>query len=92
MTDLTHSPLSSSTTQPRLEPRPLDEALYARAQSEGLSELQARLLASRLPGYSGELKPLIAPSLRYLAHPEKLHAGPPATHAYQPPSLLQAPG
>ena len=75
VTDLPHRTLSSSKSEPRLEPRPVDEALYARAQAEGLSELQARLLASRLPGYSGELLPLIAPSLRYLAHPEKLADG-----------------
>ncbi|MYL22224.1 DHH family phosphoesterase [Halomonas alkaliantarctica] len=67
--------LPLSVTQPRLEPRPRDEALYARAQAEGLSELQARLLASRLPGYQGELAPLVSPSLRYLAHPEKLKDG-----------------
>ncbi|GEK51445.1 single-stranded-DNA-specific exonuclease RecJ [Vreelandella venusta] len=64
-----------NANQPRLEPRPLDEAIYVRAQAEGLSELQARLLASRLPGYKGELAPLVAPSLRYLAHPEKLADG-----------------
>ncbi|MGQ7286090.1 single-stranded-DNA-specific exonuclease RecJ [Vreelandella venusta] len=64
-----------NANQPRLEPRPLDEAIYVRAQVEGLSELQARLLASRLPGYKGELAPLVAPSLRYLAHPEKLADG-----------------
>ncbi|WKD28849.1 DHHA1 domain-containing protein [Halomonas sp. KG2] len=64
-----------NANQPRLEPRPLDEAIYVRAQAEGLSELQARLLASRLPGYKGELAPLVAPSLRYLAHPERLADG-----------------
>ena len=69
------SPLSQQSNQPRLEPRPLDEAVYLRAQSEGLSELQARLLASRLPGYTGELAPLVSPSLRYLVHPEKLADG-----------------
>ena len=63
------------TTQLMLEPRPLDEAVYARAQAQGLSELQARLLASRLPGYQGELAPLVTPSLRYLADPEKLADG-----------------
>ncbi|MGM0823737.1 MAG: single-stranded-DNA-specific exonuclease RecJ [Pseudomonadota bacterium] len=62
-------------SRPRLEPRPLDEAVYARAQAEGLNELQARLLASRLPGYQGELAPLVSPSLRYLAHPQKLADG-----------------
>ena len=67
--------LPLSVTQPRLEPRPIDEAVYLRAQTEGLNELQARLLASRLPGYQGELTPLVAPSLRYLAHPEKLADG-----------------
>ena len=64
-----------NANQPRLEPRPLDDAIYVRAHAEGLSELQARLLASRLPGYKGELAPLVAPSLRYLAHPEKLADG-----------------
>lgn len=58
--------------QPRIEPRPRDEALYARARAEGLTELQARVLAGRLAGYEGELAPLVSPSLRHLAHPEKL--------------------
>ncbi|TLF49815.1 DHH family phosphoesterase [Halomonas urmiana] len=58
--------------QPRIEPRPRDEALYARAREEGLTELQARVLAGRLAGYDGELAPLVSPSLRHLAHPEKL--------------------
>lgn len=62
-------------SRPCLEPRPLDEAVYARAQVEGLSELQARLLASRLPGYQGALAPLVSPSLRYLEHPQKLMDG-----------------
>jgi len=69
------SAFSQQNSQPRLEPRPLDEAVYLRAQSEGLSELQARLLASRLPGYTGELAPLVSPSLRYLVHPEQLADG-----------------
>ena len=58
--------------QPRIEPRPRDEALYARARAEGLTELQARVLAGRLTGYEGELAPLVSPSLRHLAHPERL--------------------
>ncbi|MCS2610855.1 single-stranded-DNA-specific exonuclease RecJ [Halomonas dongshanensis] len=66
---------TASAPAPRLEPRPRDAAVYARAQGEGLSELQARLLAARLPGYRGELAPLVTPSLRYLAHPEKLADG-----------------
>lgn len=61
--------------RPRILPRPRDAALYARAQREGLSELQARVLAGRLAGYQGELAPLVAPSLRHLAHPEKLADG-----------------
>ncbi|MDN6180275.1 MAG: DHHA1 domain-containing protein [Halomonas subglaciescola] len=73
MTALTELP--QSMTRPRLQPRPRDAAVYARAQAQGLSELQARLLASRLPGYAGELMPLVAPSLRYLAHPQKLAEG-----------------
>ncbi|MDR5906278.1 single-stranded-DNA-specific exonuclease RecJ [Franzmannia qiaohouensis] len=60
---------------PRLEPRPRDAALYARAQCEGLSELQARVLAGRLAGYQGEIEALVAPSLRHLAHPERLADG-----------------
>ncbi|WP_373182793.1 single-stranded-DNA-specific exonuclease RecJ [Halomonas campaniensis] len=58
--------------RPRILPRPRDAVLYARAQREGLSELQARILAGRLKGFEGELSPLISPSLRHLAHPEKL--------------------
>ncbi|WP_280550069.1 single-stranded-DNA-specific exonuclease RecJ [Halomonas sp. 11-S5] len=58
--------------RPRIQPRPRDEALYARAREEGLTELQARVLAGRLSGYQGELAPLVSPSLRHLAHPEKL--------------------
>ncbi|XKH60593.1 DHHA1 domain-containing protein [Halomonas sediminis] len=62
-------------TRPRLEPRLRDASIYARAQAEGLSELQARILAGRLNGYAGDLAPLVTPSLRYLAHPEKLADG-----------------
>lgn len=62
----------SERLRPRILPRPRDAALYARAQREGLSELQARILAGRLKGFEGELSPLISPSLRHLAHPEKL--------------------
>lgn len=58
--------------KPRLLPRPRNEALYTRARAEGLSELQARVLAGRLADYSGELAPLTQPSLRYLEHPERL--------------------
>ncbi len=61
--------------RPRILPRPRDAALYARAQREGLSELQARVLAGRLAGYQGELAPLVSPSLRHLAHPERLADG-----------------
>ncbi|MWJ27387.1 DHH family phosphoesterase [Halomonas sp. ZH2S] len=64
-----------SATRPRLEPRLRDANIYARAQAEGLSELQARILAGRLNGYVGDLAPLVTPSLRYLAHPEKLADG-----------------
>ncbi|MDY7117096.1 DHHA1 domain-containing protein [Halomonas sp. SSL-5] len=61
--------------RPRILPRPRDAALYARAQREGLSELQSRVLAGRLAGYQGELDPLVSPSLRHLAHPERLADG-----------------
>ena len=61
--------------RPRILPRPRDAALYARAQREGLSELQARVLAGRLKGFTGELAPLVSPSLRHLAHPERLADG-----------------
>ncbi|GAB2781203.1 single-stranded-DNA-specific exonuclease RecJ [Halomonas shantousis] len=56
----------------RIQPRVRDEALYRRAQAEGLTELQARVVAGRLPGHEGPLAALVEPSLRYLAHPEKL--------------------
>ncbi len=65
----------SERLRPRILPRPQDAALYARAQREGLSELQARVLAGRLAGYQGELAPLVSPSLRHLAHPERLADG-----------------
>jgi single-stranded-DNA-specific exonuclease len=61
--------------RPRILPRPRDAVLYARAQREGLSELQARILAGRLRGFEGELSPLVSPSLRNLAHPERLVDG-----------------
>lgn len=74
--DATSDPVDLSTRlRPRILPRPRDAALYTRAQREGLSELQARVLAGRLPGYQGELDPLVSPSLRHLAHPEKLADG-----------------
>jgi single-stranded-DNA-specific exonuclease len=69
---VTHPTDLSERLRPRILPRPRDAALYARAQREGLSELQARILAGRLKGFEGELSPLISPSLRHLAHPEKL--------------------
>ena len=71
--DATIEPIDlSERLRPRILPRPRDAALYARAQREGLSELQARVLAGRLAGYQGELAPLVSPSLRHLAHPERL--------------------
>ncbi|SEL99031.1 single-stranded-DNA-specific exonuclease RecJ [Halomonas caseinilytica] len=61
--------------KPRILPRPRDAAVEQRALAEGLKPLQARILAGRLGGYEGELAPLVAPSLRYLAHPERLQDG-----------------
>ncbi|MFY0989324.1 single-stranded-DNA-specific exonuclease RecJ [Halomonas sp. C05BenzN] len=65
----------SERLRPRILPRPRDAALHARAQREGLTELQARILAGRLAGFEGELAPLVSPSLRYLEHPERLADG-----------------
>ncbi|QJQ97016.1 DHH family phosphoesterase [Halomonas sp. PA5] len=42
------------------------------ARGEGLSELQARIMAGRLADYGGELGPLVTPSLKNLEHPERL--------------------
>ncbi|MDV6318062.1 single-stranded-DNA-specific exonuclease RecJ [Chromohalobacter sp. HP20-39] len=56
----------------RILSRPRDENVYRRAQSAGLSELQARILAGRLHDYTDDVTSLIDPSLRYLAHPERL--------------------
>ncbi|MGO1345091.1 single-stranded-DNA-specific exonuclease RecJ, partial [Chromohalobacter japonicus] len=56
----------------RILSRPRDESVYRRAQSAGLSELQARILAGRLHEYTDDIASLIDPSLRYLAHPERL--------------------
>ncbi len=73
--DVTAPPDLHARLKPRLLPRPRNEALYARAQREGLTELQARVLAGRLAHYEGELAPLTRPSLRYLEHPERLADG-----------------
>ncbi|TFH88304.1 DHH family phosphoesterase [Billgrantia azerbaijanica] len=73
--DATVPPDLHARLRPRLVPRPRNEALYARARQEGLTELQARVLAGRLADYAGELAPLISPSLRYLEHPERLADG-----------------
>lgn len=72
-----HAPerLTHAATRPVIVTRSSNESLYRRALESGLSELQARLLASRLPGYEGELAPLVTPSLRYLVHPQKLADG-----------------
>ncbi|WP_245947909.1 single-stranded-DNA-specific exonuclease RecJ [Billgrantia montanilacus] len=72
---MTAPPDLHARLRPRLLPRPRNQALYARAQAEGLTELQARVLAGRLAGYDGELAPLTQPSLRYLEHPERLADG-----------------
>ncbi|WP_251976965.1 single-stranded-DNA-specific exonuclease RecJ [Salinicola avicenniae] len=56
----------------RIQPRPRDEAIYRQALDAGTSELQARILAGRLPGHEGPLEALTAPALRHLSHPEKL--------------------
>ncbi|MEG3113945.1 DHH family phosphoesterase [Salinicola sp. 4072] len=56
----------------RIQPRPRDENVYRRGLAAGLSELQARILAGRLPGHDGPLEALTAPALRYLSHPEQL--------------------
>nr|WP_111412834.1 DHH family phosphoesterase [Halomonas lactosivorans] len=73
--DVTAPPDLHARLKPRLLPRPRNDALYARARAEGLSELQARVLAGRLADYEGELAPLTQPSLRYLEHPERLADG-----------------
>ncbi|MFC3284305.1 single-stranded-DNA-specific exonuclease RecJ [Litchfieldella rifensis] len=65
-------PLIQDLLRTRIQPRQRDAALYARAQAEGLTELQARILAGRLAGYRGEIGPLVSPSLRHLEHPERL--------------------
>ncbi|MBB3233031.1 DHH family phosphoesterase [Halomonas stenophila] len=62
----------AASLKPRILPRPRDAAVEARALAEGLTPLQARVLAGRLPGHTGELAPLVSPSLRHLAHPERL--------------------
>ncbi|PSJ22890.1 DHH family phosphoesterase [Halomonas sp. ND22Bw] len=76
--DAIPTPDPDASLTPRILPRPRDEALEARALAEGLTPLQARVLAGRLPGHSGELAPLVSPSLRHLAHPELLRDARPA--------------
>ncbi|QFT86336.1 Single-stranded-DNA-specific exonuclease RecJ [Halomonas sp. THAF12] len=76
--DAIPTPDPDASLTPRILPRPRDEALEARALAEGLTPLQARVLAGRLPGHAGELAPLVSPSLRHLAHPERLKDARPA--------------
>ncbi|RAH39338.1 DHH family phosphoesterase [Halomonas sp. SL1] len=76
--DATPTPVSEDALTTRILPRPRDEALEARALAEGLTPLQARVLAGRLSGHAGELAPLVSPSLRHLAHPERLKDARPA--------------
>ncbi|MDR5868561.1 single-stranded-DNA-specific exonuclease RecJ [Halomonas koreensis] len=76
--DAIPTPDPDASLTPRILPRPRDEALEARALAEGLTPLQARVLAGRLPGHRGELAPLVSPSLRHLAHPERLKDARPA--------------
>jgi single-stranded-DNA-specific exonuclease len=73
--DATAPPDLHARLKPRLLPRPRNEAFYVRGRAEGLTELQARVLAGRLTDYEGELAPLTRPSLRYLEHPERLADG-----------------
>ncbi|MGQ7246823.1 single-stranded-DNA-specific exonuclease RecJ [Halomonas sp. V046] len=72
-----HAPerLSPATARPLIVTRSRNQSLYRRALESGLSELQARILAGRLADYDGEIAPLVDPSLRSLAHPERLADG-----------------
>ncbi|MCM5705584.1 single-stranded-DNA-specific exonuclease RecJ [Larsenimonas salina] len=65
------TPTSSSVT-PRITRRVLNESVYREAQAFGLSELQSRILAGRLDTPRAPVEALVNPSLRHIAHPERL--------------------
>jgi single-stranded-DNA-specific exonuclease len=52
--------------------RAVDPNAYKAGKDLGLTDLQAKIVAGRVEGYTGDLKPVIAPSLNYLSHPQEL--------------------
>lgn len=52
--------------------RPVDPSIYKDAQGLGLTALQAKIVAGRAGGYSGELAHVVSPSLKHLSHPQLL--------------------
>ncbi|UJJ56738.1 single-stranded-DNA-specific exonuclease RecJ [Rhodanobacter thiooxydans] len=57
---------------PTTRDRPIDPAVLTRARSEGFTELQARVIAARVPASTSSLRDHIAPSARLLDSPELL--------------------
>ena len=52
--------------------RSIDPDAYKAGLELGLTELQARIVAGRVGGYTGDLKSVISPSLNHLSHPQQL--------------------
>lgn len=52
--------------------RTVDPDAYKAGIDLGLTALQSKIVAGRVEGYTGDLKPVISPSLNYLSHPQQL--------------------
>ena len=52
--------------------RTVDPDAYKAGKDLRLTDLQSKIVAGRVKGYTGDLKPVISPSLNYLSHPQEL--------------------
>lgn len=52
--------------------RSINPDAYRAGVELGLTDLQSRIVAGRVDGYTGDLKPVISPSLNNLSHPQQL--------------------
>lgn len=57
---------------PQTRARPISRELLARAREEGFTELQARVIAARIPEGTRAIRDLIAPSVRMIDSPDLL--------------------
>lgn len=62
----------TNSMTPEIRDRPIDKNLFARARTEGFTELQARVIAARISAEVPVIRDLIAPSVRLLDSPDRL--------------------